>query len=106
MFKEEIVGTIEKNLRAYDVCATADTTYDEAQKKLVVELDRFLRIRDISQIEQRLDEPWMPRKDQIQYFASRAEVVPTVNEVFEFWAKRVKRSIPRPAFFEKTAPPL
>jgi hypothetical protein len=99
MFKEEIVGTIEKNHQAFDVCATAEGEFDEANSKLVIELDRFLRIRDIAKQEQPLEEGWMPAKNRVEYSLEKREVVPTVNEVFDFWSKRVRSAIPHPASF-------
>jgi hypothetical protein len=98
MFKEEIVGTIERNHQMYDVCATADAAFDESNSKLIIELDRFLRIRDISQLEKPLEEKWMPKKNHVEYSLDRAEVTPTVDEVFAFWSKRVRSSIPHPTF--------
>lgn len=98
MFKEEIVGTVEKNHQTYDVCATADAQYDESKAKLVINLDRFLRIRDISQKEEPLEENWMPKKNHIEYTLEHAEITPTLDEVFNFWSKRVRSSIPHHTF--------
>ena len=101
MFKEEIVGTIEKTHKAYDVCATAKTEFNESTSKLFIDLDRFLRIRDIAQREEPLEAEWLPRKNRVEYSLKRDEIIPTVNEVFHFWSKKVRSSIPHHSFSEE-----
>lgn len=94
-FKEEIVGTFGLGVRIYDVCATAEAEYDDSNGKLVIVLDRSLRLKDIAAPETYLETDWLPKRNRVEYRACPEEIDATVGEVFRFWVKKVSASIPR-----------
>ncbi len=94
-FKEEIVAVFEQDNKLYDLCVTAETDYDESKLKLVINLDRFLRLKDISVAETCCETTWLPKKSRVEYLVHRDEIAPTLDEVFGFWTEKVRASIPK-----------
>jgi hypothetical protein len=93
MFKEEIVGNIEKNNEIYDVYATANIQYDMSRSKLIMDFDHFLRIRDASHQEKLLDESWIPRRSHVEYSVEDSEITFAFNKAFDFWTKQIHSAI-------------
>jgi hypothetical protein len=94
IFKHEVVGLFETSVGIYEVCAVAEAEYDDASSRLVVCLDAYLRLRNILAEEIHSQEPWLPKKNQVGYSVSHHEVSSTVDEVFCYWVKKVRNSIP------------
>jgi hypothetical protein len=94
IFKQQIIGIVELDQHLYDVCATAEAQFDDIQSKLSIKLDRYLRLRDLTAPEKHEEKDWLPKKEIVEYRVSFEEIKSTVNEVFAFWEKKVRASIP------------
>jgi hypothetical protein len=94
-FKHEILGFVELNGKTHEVCVTADSQYDDNSCQLSIKLDRYLRLRDLLAEEKHIDASWLPKTETIKNSVSMEEITDYVAEVFEFWVRKVKNSIPK-----------
>jgi len=94
IFKEEMVGQIERERQTYNIYVTATGTYDDVNLKLVVNLDRYLLQEGLTASNTHIDKEWLPKKNRVEYTVSRNEIGSVMDEVFHFWVKKVAASIP------------
>lgn len=90
----EVLGEIDTTQGECDVCASASASYDEEHGKLVVDLDAFLRTRDIRVKERRPFAEWLPKGERICESAAPDETGDMARDIFHRWARKVRDAIP------------
>jgi translation initiation factor IF-3 len=97
----EIVAPVQIDSDACEVWASAEADYQEASKKLKVELGAFLRR---SKDNNRLAANWLPPDEKVTEHVELQDASPAAKEIFETWVHRVRRatemraeSMPSPA---------
>jgi hypothetical protein len=96
LFSSEIIGLLTQDEREYEVCASAEGTFDETRCRLTVELDSFLRAADIRGPEKRAAADWLPRPETVKESVSREEASEVMKDIFRRWVGKVRQSIPVP----------
>jgi len=88
----EIIGTICEG--DVEVCASADTVYDRARKKVTVTLKAFARRITAQGHGELVPEPWLPATEQVTEHLPREDAGSFAKDVFHSWAKKVRGSVP------------
>jgi len=90
----EVVETVSDWRGQWEVCASADANFDEAESVLVVQLDSFARPVE-TKSEPEISEPeWLPRREIVREHVSLGEAVEVAKDIFHRWVTRIRRSIP------------
>ncbi len=90
----EVLGTVEARPGTCEVCASADASYDERAKRLVVRLDAFLRTTDLRTKEKRVRAAWLPKPETVRERVGPEETVDLAREIFQRWARKVRQAFP------------
>lgn len=90
----EIVASKEIGGEAYEIHASAESTYNDAKSQLTIELDSFLRPADITSHAAPIRPDWLPRHDTIREGMPHEEACSETKEIFHAWVGKVRRSIP------------
>jgi hypothetical protein len=90
----EIVEVFAPERGECEVCATAEAAFDEAQSRLTVSLDSFLRPVNLRLKESRESADWLPPKQTVREKVSREEAVALAQDIFHRWVGKVRQSIP------------
>jgi len=88
----EIIGTVDDG--DVEVCASAEATYDRANKKVVVTLNAFARRVSVQSHGEPVPEPWLPSSEKVTEHLSREEADAFAKDVFCSWVKKVRDSVP------------
>ena len=89
----EIIGNVRDGAREGQVCATADTEYDNATSSVRVTLDSFVRPLPPSGNGTHA-EPWLPAPENVSEHLPRGEVSEFTRDVFKKWVRQVREAIP------------
>lgn len=73
-----------------EVWASAEGKYDEANSRLEVNLDSFLRLRD----DRHLATNWLPTAQTVTSLAPFEEATSIAKAIFKHWVERVRRAMP------------
>ena len=92
-----IVDTREIGRDSYEVCATAQASYDEESREIQVDLDSFVRRFEMRGKDQILRPDWLPRPDSVKNHVYLDEAPDAGKEIFDTWAHKVQRAIPPPS---------
>jgi len=87
----EIVQVIER--LNWEVCATAEGSYDNETGRVIVELNSFVRPIDMLHPEQRLRPAWLPAPQVVREKMDASEAGAAAKEIFRGWVARVRSSI-------------
>lgn len=98
-----IVETREVNRDSYEVCATAQATYDEPARKMRMVLDAFLRRFEMRGRDKIFRPPWLPRGDVVETHVSREEAPEAAKEIFGAWTQKVRKVVPSPSEWTEEA---
>ena len=90
----EVVGTVEMPEGECEVCASAVAEYDEDGRRLVTNLESFLRTTDLRKKERRLTAGWLPRPQTVTEGVGPEESVEVAKEVFHRWVAKVREASP------------
>ncbi len=90
----EVLGTVHTPDGECEVCACADATYDEAQARLIVTLDSFLRTTDLRAKEKHFAASWLPKRETVTEHVGMEETVELAREIFHGWVRRVRQAAP------------
>lgn len=90
----EIVGTVELPQGEFEVCASADATYDQKANSLVVRLDTSLR--PCVTIENAADREatWLPKSQSVTEHVGIDEAGEVARDIFKRWVRKVRESAP------------
>jgi hypothetical protein len=86
---ETVAPFVSANGRC-EVWASAEGKYDDANARLELNLDSFLRRRD----EQDLATNWLPGAQTVTSMAPREEATSIAKAIFKHWVSRVRRAVP------------
>lgn len=91
----EIIGTLDDPKGQVQVCATADTFYQAAEEKVVVELGALARHVTASGGDgSPVPEPWLPKGQRVSEHLPRGEATDFTKDVFHGWVKTVREAVP------------
>jgi hypothetical protein len=90
----EIVETIDLPQGPFEVCAAVEADYDEARRKLVVQLSSFVRTTDLRKPQKQIVARWLPRTDPIEETVDQDEAVILTKDIFRRWLQKLQRTIP------------
>lgn len=91
----EIIGTLEDREGEVQICATADTFYDAAEERVVVELGALARHVTASGGDgTQVPEPWLPKGQRVSEHLPRIEVTDFTKDVFHGWVRTVREAVP------------
>jgi hypothetical protein len=89
----EVVETASDWRGEWEVCASADATYDETNSVLIVHLKSFSRpVETRSEPEIPLPD-WMPAGETVRERVSLEEAVEVAKDIFHRWVTRIRRCI-------------
>lgn len=96
----EIVEAIDLPEGPGEVCAAGDAEYDEAQGRLSIRVDSFIRPSDPRSRGRCLVPGWLPKAQTTQESVSLEEAVPVAKDIFRRWVQKVRRSVPAAGNFQ------
>ena len=99
-----ILETRELGHESYEVCATAQATYEESSRKMRVVVDAFVRRFEMRGRDEVLRPAWLPRSDTVETHLSLDEAPDAAKEIFGSWAQKVRKAIPSPNEWRPEAP--
>lgn len=89
----EIVETFEDQGHSWEVCAEAESHYDDRDSRLDVQLRAFLRPVDSHETTERLpSSKWLPPDSTQQEHVGREEAGDVSRLVFQSWVKKVRQA--------------
>jgi hypothetical protein len=94
LYTSEVLGNVETDHGAGEVCVTAEARYDEDAGRLEVELDAFLRTTDLCAKEARLPAGWLPKAETVRESAGSDEAVDLARDIFHRWVRKVREAAP------------
>lgn len=92
----EVIGTVQTPEGERHVCAAAAASYDEAQARLTVKLDAFLRSTELRNKEARFPADWLPKPEVVREAVGPEEAVEMARDIFQGWARKVHERVPLP----------
>ncbi len=92
----EILGSFTRDGREFEVCAAAEGDFEEAESRLMIELDAFIRPVDLRVKEEHLRPDWLPAKQNIKEGVSREDATSLAKEIFHGWVRKILESISFP----------
>jgi hypothetical protein len=78
----------------FEVIATAEATYCESRKALLVQLDVTLRPLNFDPDEDFLSASWVPHRDTSLEIVQEPQAKATCDRVFKAWIAKVRAAIP------------
>lgn len=90
------IGIADFNGERMDVCSETKSSYDTSQNELIVHLDSFLRHSDPAFHNQRINTPWLPKKQVIREHVSIHDAGDMARDIAKSWRKRISLCIPQP----------
>ena len=91
-----IVDTREVGHDSYEICTTAQASYDDESREMQVDLDSFVRRFEMRGKDEIMRPSWLPRRDSVKTHVYLEEAPDAAKEIFETWAHKVQRAIPPP----------
>jgi hypothetical protein len=89
-------GLFTRDDHECEVCATAETNFDEAKSHLSVELVSFIPPVDQRTKEAHLPADWLPRKQTLKESVTHDEAVELSKDIFHRWVGKVRQSVSSP----------
>lgn len=90
----EVVRSSRSGGGGWELCATADATYDPARATLLVELDSLVQPVDLPPGVNGFRQPWLPAKKVLQRRVPLPKARMVVRDIFQRWLRKVRRTIP------------
>jgi len=90
----EVLGTIQLPEGECEVCASAGAGFDETAKRLVVQLEAFLRPRGLLVKERHFRADWLPANQSITESVDRDECGEVAREIFHRWVRKIREAAP------------
>ena len=90
----EVVGDLPSDNGPVEVCAVAEAAFDEAEFKLIVQLDSYLRTTELTRPEEHFSASWLPGKEVLRESASLHEATDLAKEIFQRWVHKVRQAMP------------
>ncbi len=91
----QVLGTLEIDGAAYEVCAEAVANHDRHANQLTVNLRAFLRSEKQDHIGETTTPSWLPQPQTVTEHVEGGEAHEMANEVFATWRRKVFGVIPR-----------
>ena len=90
----EVVGETQRPEGRCEVYTSAEGVHEEDDERLMVDLDCWLR--PVLTVEQgtKLRADWLPQAETVTASVSRSEASDMTEDIFDSWAKLVRKSIP------------
>lgn len=92
----EILGSFTREDREFEVCASAEADFDDANSRLLIDLDSFIRPVDMRAKEKHLPADWLPGKQSLKESVSQDDAVELAKDIFHRWVGKVRQSVPSP----------
>ncbi len=90
----QVLGTLEIDGAAYEVCAEAIANHDRHTNQLTVTLRAFLRSEKHDHIGETTTPAWIPQPQTVTEHVEGGEAHEMANDVFASWKKVVAAAIP------------
>jgi hypothetical protein len=90
----EIIGTVELPQGDFEVCASADASYDQKGNSLVVRLDANLRPCAKSDNAADGQAIWLPKKQFVTEHVAIDEAGEVARDIFKRWVRKIRESAP------------
>jgi hypothetical protein len=90
----------------YEICAIGKAQYEDANERLFIELDCFVRKVNLRGIDTCLRPDWLPRRDTVTDSVPLSDAGDEFKEIFRGWTGKVRASIPPHSELEATLPGL
>jgi hypothetical protein len=90
----EIVGTVELAQGEFEVCASADATYNQSSSALSVQLDAKLRPCGAGDKASDVHVEWIPRRQIVNEHVAIEEAGEVARDVFKRWVQKVRECAP------------
>ena len=90
----EVLGTVDLPEGRCEVCASADAGYDEAQGRLVVAVDSFVRSANLLAKERHFKTAWLPKAESITENVGPEEAGAVARDIFHRWVRKVRAAAP------------
>ncbi len=91
----QVLGTLEIDGAAYEVCAEAVANHDRHTNQLTVNLRAFLRSEKQDHIGETTTPAWIPQPQTVTEHVEGGEAHEMANEIFATWKRKVSGVIPR-----------
>lgn len=90
----KILESREIHSADYEVCVTAQASYDDSSSEMSVKLDSFLRRVEMRRKDEILHPSWLPRTEVVRAHVTFEECSEAAKEILSSWAEKVRRTIP------------
>lgn len=90
----QVLGTLEIDGAAYEVCAEAIANHDRHTNQLTVTLRAFLRSEKHDHIGETTTPAWIPQPQTVTEHVEGGEAHEMANEIFATWRRKVVGVIP------------
>lgn len=94
IYTSEVLGKVETEHGACEVCATAGAHYEEGLGQLSVDLDAFLRSTNLRAKEKQFRADWLPKAETVREAVGADEAVELTRDVFHQWVRKVREAAP------------
>jgi len=91
----EVLGTVETPEGVSELCASAVAGFDEADGRLTMTLEAFLRPVDLRAKERHLRADWLPDSQIVTESMDPEETGEVAREIFHRWVRKVREAAPR-----------
>jgi transposase len=91
----EVLGTVEAPEGVCELCASADSSFDEEAGRLVTKLEAFLRPTDLLVKERRFRADWLPENEMVTESVAREECHEVARDIFNRWVRKVREAAPK-----------
>lgn len=90
----EVVGHAMHGGESCEVLAECEADYDETAGLVRVQLDTFLRSRDLCRKEEQFHPTWLPQVYTLAETVSNDEATEAARDIFKRWVRKVRESVP------------
>jgi hypothetical protein len=90
----EVVDCWAGSEGVFEVVATAEATYCESRKALLVQLDVTLRPLNFQPDEDFLSANWVPHRDTFLEIVPQSRAKTACDKAFRAWTQRIRAAIP------------
>lgn len=90
----EIVGTVELPQGEFEVCASADATYNQNSGTLSVELGANLRPGAATDKTTDVHAEWIPKGQIVNEHVGIEEAGEVARDIFKRWVRKIRECVP------------
>jgi len=90
----EIIGTVELPAGEFEVCASADASYDQSGNSLVVRLDANLRPCSTTRSAAQIEVDWLPKRQSVTEHVAIDEAGEVARDIFKRWVCKIREAAP------------